>query len=143
MELTCPTNVARPTDGQPAPLSVNSRNTSRASRFGAKTRIEMMTGKNARTCAVTKTPSAYGRCLAPKMLKHAIPRTDAKIRSVACQLVAVYVLLLMTIKPWMIRPTSQQSRATILCHEMTEKQPKDGSMSLVPVNDRYTYQRES
>ena len=47
----------------------------------------MIMGKKAPKCAVTKMPSASGKCLAPKTLNAATPKTDAKISSVACHLV--------------------------------------------------------
>ena len=102
--LTWPTNVAHPTLGQPAPLSVKLRNTSWADCLGDRTSKTMTIGKKAKTWKVTKTPSASGRCFAAKTLKSPTQMTEAMISRVPCHLVGLYEGSLMTIKPWMMDP---------------------------------------
>ena len=103
--LTWPTNVAHPTLGQPAPLSVKLRNTSWADCLGDRTSKMMMIGKKAKTWNVTKTPSASGRRFAAKMLKSPMQMTEAMMSRVPCHLVGMYEASLMTIKPWIMTPT--------------------------------------
>lgn len=121
---TWPTMTVMAMDGHPAPLSVNCVKTALADCFGASTSSVMMTGKKAKMCTVTKMPSASGRCLAAKTLKSEMQMTEANTSSVPCHLCGVYDPSLSVMSPWRMSPMRKASRATMLCQDTVDSQPK-------------------